>query len=343
VSSDYGTGKADGNDVDVFPMIELVSGEDTRVAFTDDVLAINELITGTAAKTITLNLPTGTVDVVTNATYGAVTIGGEHIAYAADASIAVGSVYYNFAVANGTAVNATDITVSVDATPNADSGAGVTTPGILFVEDEDKSNANVKAAIHIVTTDNVGSSGYSTVSAPLFSTAKYDTESWDNSDITGWLTDYGTYVWRDTGDSNQNFVGLSYGDAMMSANVLIAEGEVSTSTTDTGIMTVTDTEAASMTSKNMVVVGGSAINSIAAELLGGAYSEADFTAETGVSEGEFLIESFSRSGKTALLVAGYNKDDTSTAVTYLLNEDVDTTVGTKIIGTSATEATLVTA
>jgi len=56
-----------------------------------------------------------------------------------------------------------------------------------------------------------------------------------------------------------------------------------------------------------------------------------------------LIQSFTRSGKTALLVAGYNAADTEKAVTYLLNNDVDTAVGMKMKGTSATQATVVTA
>ena len=108
-------------------------------------------------------------------------------------------------------------------------------------------------------------------------------------------------------------------------------------------MTVKDSEVASVAGKNLVVVGGSAINSVAAELLGGAYSEAMFTSATGVGAGEFLIQSFDRSGKTALLVAGYSAADTEKAVTYLLNNEVDTTVGNKMKGTSATEATVVTA
>ncbi len=108
-------------------------------------------------------------------------------------------------------------------------------------------------------------------------------------------------------------------------------------------MTVMDNAVSTVAGKNLVVVGGSAINSVAAELLGSAYREAAFTSATGVAAGEFLIQSFSRSGKTALLVAGYNAADTEKAVTYLLNNDVDTTVGTKLKGTSATEATLVTA
>lgn len=122
---------------------------------------------------------------------------------------------------------------------------------------------------------------------------------------------------------------------------LVYGGE--TSTSESGVMTVTDSQVSSVSGKNLIVVGGSAINSVAAELLGGAYAGEEFTAMTGVADGEFLIQSFDRSGKTALLVAGYNAEDTTKATTYLLNNDVDTSVGTKMKGTSATEATVVTA
>jgi len=340
VSSDYGI--TNGKAVDVYPYLELVSGEDTRVAMTDNVVALDEFITA-AAKTVTLNLPTGTIDVTANATADVLTIGSTSFALADDVAIAVGDVYYNFSVADGTAANAVDISVAVNAVPSTGAGASETDPALLFVEDEDKSEATTttKPAILIATTD---SAGYSSVSAPVF-TGTYDTETWDDTDMTGWLTNYGTYVWRDTSDSNQNFVGLSYGDAMMSADVVIAEGEVSTSTsTEPGVMTVNDDEVTSSYAKNLIVVGGSAINSVAADLLGGAYRSEEFTAMTGVGAGEALIESFASpysDGKVALLVAGYNAADTTMATTYLLNEDVDTTVGTKLKVMSTTEATVV--
>ena len=112
---------------------------------------------------------------------------------------------------------------------------------------------------------------------------------------------------------------------------------------EAGALIVKDSEIAQMSGKNLIVVGGSAINSVAADLLGGAFSEAAFTAQTSVDAGKFLIQSFNRNGKTALLVAGYNAADTEKASIYLLNNAnaVDTTVGKKYIGTSSTEATLV--
>ncbi len=152
-----------------------------------------------------------------------------------------------------------------------------------------------------------------------------------------------TEVLKDT-SGDVNSVKLIYHGNEVTADVYLTSADAIASTSgDAGVMTVKDSEVASVAGKNLVVVGGSAINSVAADLLGGAYSGAAFTSATGVSAGGFLIQSFDRAGKTAMLVAGYNAADTEKAVTYLLNNDVDTTVGMKMKGTSATEATVVTA
>jgi len=145
------------------------------------------------------------------------------------------------------------------------------------------------------------------------------------------------------GNADEDEVVLSIPDEQVFAEVSVVSGGSAVTSGDAGVMTVKDADVATVAGKNLVVVGGSAINSVAAELLGGAYREAMFTSATGVAAGEFLIQSFSRAGETALLVAGYNAADTEKAVTYLLNNDVDTDVGMKMKGTSATEATVVTA
>ena len=78
--------------------------------------------------------------------------------------------------------------------------------------------------------------------------------------------------------------------------------------------------------------------------LSGKTCGADFTAKTGVGAGQFLVETFSRTGgKVATLVAGYNAADTTNAATYLTTQTVDTSVGKKYIGTTATSASLVVA
>jgi len=145
---------------------------------------------------------------------------------------------------------------------------------------------------------------------------------------------------EDQADSDE--ITISFPDEQVFAEVKVTAGSEGSSSS-AGVMIVDDAEVSSVSGKNLIVVGGSAINSVAADLLGGAYSQAAFTSATGVAAGEFLINSYERAGKTALLVAGYNAADTEKAVTYLLNEAPETSQGTKIKGTSATEATVVTA
>jgi len=325
VSSDYS--KISTGKIAVYPYLELVSGKDTRVAWTDNI-TIAGVEVGAVFQT-----PTGDITLATNATVDTQSPG--EVDYVVTAT----------PVANTTAIMKADVTIALADIQNGGFATGNTNVSLLFVEDEDKSEATTttKNAI-IMEVDDTGT--YATCSTPLFPNQTEDTgyssETWDDTDYTGWLTNFGTYVWRNTGDTNQNFVGLSYGANMMYADVVIAEGEAGTST-EAGVVTVMDTAVSTVAGKNLVVVGGSAINSVAAELLGSAYSEAAFTTATGVAAGEFLIQSFSRSGKTALLVAGYNAADTEKAATYLLNYPITTTTGTKYKGTSATQASLVVA
>jgi len=150
----------------------------------------------------------------------------------------------------------------------------------------------------------------------------------------------GTEILEDTGD-DQDWATLVYHGSESPANVYISSTATLTEAVGVGIMTIMDRDVSTVTGKNLIVVGGSAINSLAAEVLGGSYRTKAFTDATGVTDGEFLIQSFGRGGNIALLVAGYNADDTEKGVTYFLNNEVDVNVGTKMIGTSATEASLI--
>ncbi|MEK6933682.1 MAG: hypothetical protein AABW75_02280 [Nanoarchaeota archaeon] len=166
------------------------------------------------------------------------------------------------------------------------------------------------------------------------------------------ITLWGTFVERDTSDNNR--ITLQYPDTQSIADVLFTAPEATvdtssdgTTSTGTGIkelgsVTVSDSEAASVSDKNLIVVGGSCVNSVAASLLGGALCGADFESKTGVGAGSFLIQTFDRSGgKVATLVAGYNAGDTTNAAKYLTTQKLDVEkAGTKYKGTSATEATM---
>jgi len=131
-------------------------------------------------------------------------------------------------------------------------------------------------------------------------------------------------------------------------NVYVAEADSISSSEGSsalGDVLVKDTEVDSVKAKNLIIVGGSCINSAAANVLGvpeRTCGEA-FTAATTVSAGQFLIKSVSdayTTDKVAVVVAGYNVADTNNAATYLRTQKPAVDAGQEYIGTSSTEATL---
>jgi hypothetical protein len=119
------------------------------------------------------------------------------------------------------------------------------------------------------------------------------------------------------------------------AEVYLAEGSVSVSASgdEAKVVVVKDSEVSSVANKNLIVVGGSCINSVAATILGSsspicgdAFSEA-----TNVAAGQSLIKTVTSplaADKVAMLVAGYGAEDTVDAVA-VVKDGVDATVGTE--------------
>lgn len=112
--------------------------------------------------------------------------------------------------------------------------------------------------------------------------------------------------------------------------------------TDLGTVSYKDSDVGSVSSKNMIVVGGSCVNTVASRLLnanGSPLCGADFEAATGVGSGGFLIQTFTspfNTAKVATLVAGYNAEDTTKAAAYLTTNPIMTDAGKKYTGVTAT-------
>lgn len=185
---------------------------------------------------------------------------------------------------------------------------------------------------------------------------RWETTVSGNSKLELSADKWGTIISTDTSDSDQKTVIISYPDEQIYAQIYIGEIDsvVTAATTGSsggtsfGYVVVSDSEAASMGSKNMIVVGGSCINTATAKVLGvtpATCSEA-FTTATGVGSGQFLIQSVADAytvGKVAVVVAGYEVAQTQMATTYLTTKKPDLAGGNKYIGTSSTSATLQTA
>jgi len=218
---------------------------------------------------------------------------------------------------------------------------------IQFVEEDKDGNIAGGSAFNLTVGSNVdfktSVSGVAT-NANVSSAVELGNSNVFQSTVAGALA---STIMVDKTDSNQHTATVEYHGSESFAAVYLSAPNAEVTTVggaSLGTVTVLDNEADKMTGKNLIVVGGNCVNSVAASLLGlseGASCMADFTAKTGVANGSFLIQSFDKSGQVALLVAGYSATDTGKAKTYLIANGVDTTTGKKVTGTGVTAADVV--
>jgi len=211
--------------------------------------------------------------------------------------------------------------------------------------DRDGDETGVLTNIFYVTLGNT-----STDASASF-TNTYGLSSWktnpDNTDQSLYVTKYGVEIDRIDASDSPAEITIKIPESVVQPLLYISSGDVVISSgggaSQLGDVLVKDSEVSSVSSKNLIIVGGSCINSAAASVLGGAYCGAAFTQATGVGSGQFLIKGYddaSITSKLALVVAGYEAADTTNAATYLRTQTVDTSK--EYLGTSSTSATLVT-
>jgi hypothetical protein len=164
-------------------------------------------------------------------------------------------------------------------------------------------------------------------------------------DVDEIMNYYGIIVKDVESNADSDEVEFSIPSDRVYAEVSVtAGGSSSTTGVDAGSMVFTDAEKSSWQSKDVVLVGGSCINSATAEALGvslGTCADA-FTTATSIGSGQYLIQSIDgafSSGKTAIVVAGYSKDDTAAAASRLVTGTVDTTAGKKYLGVVGVQGT----
>ena len=145
---------------------------------------------------------------------------------------------------------------------------------------------------------------------------------------------YGVIIRDPESYADDDMVLLSVPDEQVFATIKVSgQGEEiveveetnSTEVSDTpiGVLIVKDTEINNVKDKNLIVVGGSCINAVAAQLLGLPANTcgSDFTAVTNVGSGQYLIKEYVspyNADKVALLVAGYEAADTTAATTQAI-------------------------
>ena len=242
---------------------------------------------------------------------------------------------------------------SVSPYTNLTSSEGSSKTYIIYMEEESKEGT-LGSGSDINVTVSFTSSFQAEAKIAVAAKAMFsENDMWVDPDDDNYYTAYaesdcGTKVIYDA-DPNEETVDIVYYGGQVYGNVYIAEEGATSEGGDIGDVIITDAEVGNFATSNLIIVGGSCINEAAADILGVTYPTCTtaWTTETTIGTGEFLIQSFGASeqsltSKIALLVAGYAKEDTANAVTYLTTKDPATTAGTKWTGTTAESATLVT-
>ena len=224
---------------------------------------------------------------------------------------------------------------------NASGGFGHNATSFYLVMKEEDKDENIADGDWLNITldwnsDNeVETGSIATSNADATSKEIGDTDVW--RDFT--YSDLATEILYDKPTSGQKSIKLIYHGKEVTADVYITAPSAIMAGGEVGNMVFTDAEKTSWQGRNVILVGGSCINSATAEALGLSANtcETAFTASTGVGDGQYLIQSVGNaftSGKIALVVAGYNKADTAAAASRLVNqpETIDTTSGNKYIG-----------
>lgn len=232
---------------------------------------------------------------------------------------------------------------------NLTNGAGTNSSYNLVFTEKDK-NGNVAAGNNVTYTIGATSKGYVTVSGVTFNPAGSDMKQMGNTNVfVGYsYSAVPTKVTWDQGPDQETAIFDYFGsETFAKVYVTDVSAAVSSGGGSTGSLSVSDSEVSTVSSKNLIVVGGSCINTVAASLLGSStpLCGPDWEAKTGVGAGSFLIQTFTSpwsTGKIATLVAGYNQGDTANAAKYLTTQNVDVSAVGKRVGTTATTASLVT-
>jgi hypothetical protein len=259
-------------------------------------------------------------------------------------STSFGNVAYNVSWPENLSVGGTSGTLD---TVNLGSGNCIFNntmgPAILFQEEKTVDTTNGHA-ICIPLTTSSGNNRMPAIGTPVFSdTVASFSALQSNSYKTQAVDVFGTWVERDTTTNTNGAITISYPNEQMYVDVFFRAKSASVTPGSEGssgtgnVLIVLDTEVESVSSRNLIVIGGSCVNTVARRLVDPTATSplcgADFTAKTNVGAGQYLLKAMQspyNSGKVAMLVAGYEAANTVSAAAKL-KEGHATDVGTSSI------------
>ncbi len=223
-------------------------------------------------------------------------------------------------------------------------------PAILFLEPKKWDDSSYGDFICVPLTTEGTSTVEIAISDPVFkgTNSGFVTLESDNN-LKQAVDKYGAYIEKE--ETENNIATITYPTSQMFLDILVTEegatvtggSSGSGNVEELGSVSRKDTEVSSIQERNLIVIGGSCINSVAAKILDVAEGTCGsaFTDATGIGTDQFLIkvvDSPYTDGKIAMLVAGYEAADTAKAVEYVTMESPTTDVGTELKKVTATYA-----
>jgi hypothetical protein len=211
--------------------------------------------------------------------------------------------------------------------------------------EEDKDDGVAKGKTFNITLDD-NSNGYVEVSTISAQAANFNEKEVTTNTVAVVPSDLGTKVRRLGDTASQRTAEITYNGAESYAKIYISAPDTSFGGTGSTITPVYDNQLSSVNTKNLVVVGGSCVNTVAATLLGSstALCGADWTSKVGASAGEYVIRTYKNTAvtsKLATLVAGWAKEDTANAAKALTTGTIEIADGKNYKGTTASNAAAV--
>lgn len=328
VNVTWGAGSAAGNpgtQITLYPRIKLANGE-----WLSFLTQASIPVTPGATSTATAYSLPGLYTLSDYKAGSALTLANATAASNITASTTFGNVVYN--ISSGVAVNATSHTLDkVMIGGTACVFNNTMGPAILIQEPKtvDTSNGHV---VCIPLTTSSGSNRMPAIGTPLFSDTLGSFATLQSNSYKSQAVDlYGTWVERDTTTNTNGAVTLSVPSEQMYVDVFfrgkdtsITPGSAGSSMGTGNVLIFKDSESESFMNKNLVVIGGSCVNTVARKLVDSEATSpicgADFTAKTNVGAGQYLLKSMEspyNKGKIAMLVAGYEAANTASAAAKL--------------------------
>ena len=163
------------------------------------------------------------------------------------------------------------------------------------------------------------------------------------------MSGYGVIIRNPDSNGNNDEVHLSVPDDQVTATVTIAGADSVTTVTSDSVTVNTvagvsviklDTEVTDPASKNLILVGGPAVNRLTAQVLGLSYPTTG--ADSTIPENAALIRMIDNAfggSNSALVVAGWSVDDTRDAASFLQNYAANSLSGSSMTVTGPNTAT----